>query len=69
MAEKGREFDKQRKEKKFNSDTISSSSFNFQNYNNIEKGNKTGENKEFVIGNKNCEEYVNKYWNEKEDEK
>ena len=30
LAEKGREFDKQRREKKFNNDAISISSFNFQ---------------------------------------
>ena len=52
LAEKGREFDKQRREKKFNSDAISSSSFNFQDDNeNIEK-EKPNENKELVIGKK-----------------
>ena len=61
LAEKGREFDKQRREKKFNSDAISSSSFNFQEDNKIiEKENNTNENKELTIGkkkeNKNQEE-------------
>ena len=52
LAEKGKEFDKQRREKKFNSDAISSSSFNFQDDNeNIEK-EKPNENKELVIGKK-----------------
>ena len=47
LAEKGREFDKQRREKKFNNDAISSSSFNFQDdINNNEKENKK-EEKEF----------------------
>ena len=51
LAEKGREFDKQRREKKFNNDAISSSSFNFQDdINNTEKENKFKENKELVIG-------------------
>ena len=53
LAEKGREFDKQRREKKFNSDAISSSSFNFQDdNNNNEKENESSENKELVIGKK-----------------
>ena len=52
LAAKGKEFDKQRREKKFNSDAISSSSFNFQDDNeNIEK-EKPNENKELVIGKK-----------------
>ena len=53
LAEKGREFDKQRREKKFNSDAISSSSFNFQEDNKIiEKENNSNENKELSIGKK-----------------
>ena len=53
LAEKGREFDKQRREKKFNSDAISSSSFNFQEDNKIiEKENNSNENKELAIGKK-----------------
>ena len=53
LAEKGREFDKQRREKKFNSDAISSSSFNFQEDNKIiEKENNSNENKELTIGKK-----------------
>ena len=52
LAEKGREFDKQRREKKFNSDAISSSSFNFQEDNkNIEK-DIPSENKELKMGKK-----------------
>ena len=51
LAEKGREFDKQRREKKFNSDAISSSSFNFQeDSKDDEKDN--NENKELTIGKK-----------------
>jgi hypothetical protein len=50
LAEKGREFDKQRREKKFNSEAISSSSFHFEDDNkNIENDN-SNENKELVIG-------------------
>ena len=53
LAEKGREFDKQRREKRFNSEAISSSSFNFQEDNNIiEKENNYNENKELSIGKK-----------------
>ena len=52
LAEKGREFDKQRREKKFNSDAISSSSFNFQEDNNNIEKETTNENKELVIGKK-----------------
>ena len=53
LAEKGREFDKQRREKKFNSDAISSSSFNFQeDVKIIEKESNSSENKELTIGKK-----------------
>ena len=52
LAEKGREFDKQRREKKFNSDAISSYSFNFQEDNNNIEKETTNENKELVIGKK-----------------
>jgi hypothetical protein len=53
LAEKGREFDKQRREKKFNSDAISSSSFNFQEDDKIiEKESNSSENKELTIGKK-----------------
>ena len=70
LAEKGKEFDRQRREKKFNSDAISSSSFNFQEDDkDNEKENKNSENKELVIGkkkeNKNDEENEN---NKDEDE-
>ena len=52
LAEKGREFDKQRREKKFNSDAISSSSFNFQEDNKIIEKDTTSENKELKMGKK-----------------
>ena len=53
LAEKGREFDRQRREKKFNSDAISSSSFNFQEDDKIiEKESNSSENKELTIGKK-----------------
>ena len=52
LAEKGREFDKQRREKKFNNDAISSSSFNFQE-DKKEIGKETPNvNKELNIGKK-----------------
>ena len=52
LAEKGKEFDRQRKEKKFNKDAISSSTFNFEDdIKNNDKEN-TNENKELVIGKK-----------------
>ena len=54
LAEKGREFDKQRREKKFNSEAISSSSFNFEEEKkDYEKD--SSENKELVIGKKKIE--------------
>ena len=70
LAEKGREFDKQRREKKFNSDAISSSSFNFQddNNNNNEKENDSNENKELVIGKKKDKKYKEEDDNKNEDE-
>jgi len=53
LAEKGREFDKQRREKKFNSDAISSTSFKFEEDEKIiQKEKDSGENKELVIGKK-----------------
>ena len=65
LAEKGREFDKQRREKRFNNDAISSSSFNFEDEKtNIEKEN-SKENKELVIGKKKIERKDDK---EEEDE-
>ena len=69
LAEKGREFDKQRREKKFNSDAISSSSFNFQDdNNNNEKENDSTENKELVIGKKKDKKYKEEDDNKNEDE-
>ena len=69
LAEKGREFDKQRREKKFNSDAISSSSFNFQddNNNNNEKENDSSENKELTIGKKKVKKYKEEDDNKDED--
>ena len=55
LAEKGREFDKQRREKKFNNDAISSATFNFQEDNNVEKEN-ANQNKELTIGKKDKKE-------------
>jgi len=53
LAEKGREFDKQRREKKFNSDAISNTSFKFEEDEKIiQKEKDSGENKELVIGKK-----------------
>jgi len=54
LAEKGREFDRQRREKKFNSDAISSASFNFEEDNKIEQ-KESKENKELVINKKKSE--------------
>ena len=70
LAEKGREFDKQRREKKFNSDAISSSSFNFQDDTNKdnEKENNSSENKEFVIGKKKENKHEEEDNGEEEDE-
>ena len=56
LAEKGREFDKQRREKKFNSDAISSSTFNFQEDNNNVENEKLNGNKELNIGKKGKKE-------------
>ena len=68
LAEKGREFDKQRREKRFNNDAISSSSFNFEDEKtSIEKENPK-ENKELVIGKKKIERKDNKEEGEGEDE-
>ena len=68
LAAKGREFDKQRREKKFNSDAISSSSFNFQDDNKeTEKEKISSENKEFVIGQKKENTIEEKDENKEED--
>ena len=50
LAEKGREFDRQRKEKKFNKDAISSSSFKFEEDDKDKENDNNNENKELVIG-------------------
>ena len=52
LAEKGREFDRQRKEKKFNKDAISSSSFKFQEDDKDKENDNNNENKELVVGKK-----------------
>ena len=52
LAEKGKEFDKQRREKKFNNEAISSSTFNFQEDNKIVEKDTRNENKELNIGKK-----------------
>ena len=68
LAAKGREFDKQRREKKFNSDAISSSSFNFQDDNKeTEKEKISSENKELVIGQKKENTIEEKDENKEED--
>ena len=54
LEEKGREFDKQRREKKFNSNAISSSSFAFKEEEIEKENNNTNENKTLNVGkNKN----------------
>ena len=72
LAEKGREFDKQRRIKKFNNDAISSSSFNFQEDNkNIENEKNNNENKELAIGKKKenkIEDELNEVGNEDENQ-
>ena len=71
LAEKGREFDKQRREKKFNNDAISSSSFNFQEEDKIVEKENSFQNKELSIGkkkdNKDKEDFEEK--KEKEEKK
>ena len=52
LEEKGREFDRQRREKKFNSNAISSASFAFKEENNEKENDDSNENKELVIGKK-----------------
>ena len=59
LEEKGREFDRQRKEKKFNSNAISSSSFAFKEEKDEKEekdNNETKENKALNISNKKAEE-------------
>ena len=59
LEEKGREFDKQRREKKFNSNAISSSSFAFKEEKDEKEekdNNETKENKALNISNKKAEE-------------
>ena len=59
LEEKGREFDRQRREKKFNSNAISSSSFAFKEEKDEKEekdNNETKENKALNISNKKAEE-------------
>ena len=51
LEEKGREFDKQRREKKFNSNAISSSSFAFKEEEIEKENNNMNENKTLNVGN------------------
>ena len=62
MYEKSKEFDKQRRAKKFNNDAISSASFNFQE-DNVKESVSSNDNKELVVGKKKEVE------NEKNEEK
>ena len=56
LEEKGREFDKQRREKKFNSNAISSSSFAFKDEEIEKENNNSNENKTLNVSNKNKNE-------------
>ena len=56
LEEKGREFDRQRREKKFNKDAISSSSFAFQEESDEKENNNSYENKALNISKKKEEE-------------
>jgi hypothetical protein len=67
LAEKGREFDKQRREKRFNKDAISSSSFNFEDEKTSSEKENSKENKELVIGKKKIEKKDDKEEEEDED--
>ena len=56
LEEKGREFDRQRREKKFNSNAISSSSFVFKEENIKKESNDSNENKTLNLSKKKKEE-------------
>ena len=56
LEEKGREFDRQRREKKFNSNAISSASFAFKEENNEKENDDSNENKALNINSKKPEE-------------
>ena len=56
LEEKGREFDRQRREKKFNSNAISSASFAFKEENNEKENDDSNENKTLNISSKKPEE-------------
>ena len=56
LEEKGREFDRQRREKKFNSNAISSASFAFKEENNEKENDDSNENKALNISSKKPEE-------------
>ena len=55
MYEKSKEFDRQRRQKKFNNDAISSSNFNFPEDNIKDNVNSSDNKKELVVGKKNVE--------------
>ena len=67
LDEKGREFDKQRREKKFNKDAISSSTFNFQEDNKIIEKDNSNENKELIINKKKEKNNIDEDVEEKEE--
>jgi hypothetical protein len=72
LEEKGREFDRQRREKKFNKDAISSSSFAFKEESDEKENNSSYENKTLNISKKKEEdksEEQNKEENQEENEK
>ena len=56
LEEKGREFDRQRREKKFNSNAISSASFAFKEESNEKENDDSNENKALNISSKKPEE-------------
>jgi hypothetical protein len=56
LEEKGREFDRQRREKKFNSNAISSASFAFKEENSEKENDDSNENKALNISSKKPEE-------------
>jgi hypothetical protein len=56
LEEKGREFDRQRREKKFNSNAISSASFAFKEENNEKENDDSNENKALNVSSKKPEE-------------
>ena len=68
LEEKGREFDRQRREKKFNSNAISSASFAFKEENNEKENDDSNENKALNISSKKPEEKKEEEENVEENE-